>query len=115
MFGLKYNFAFDKILKLGLFSDALFEKEVDYCLSKAERYGVPLDNRKMYTKSDWLMWEARLTDDMEKRKRLIAMLDDFLRTSPNRIAFSDWYETVDGAYHAFKARSVQGGCFILLM
>lgn len=114
-FGLKYNFAFDKILKLGLFSDALFEKEVDYCLSKAERYGVPLDNRKMYTKSDWLMWEARLTDDMEKRKRLIAMLDDFLRTSPNRIAFSDWYETVDGAYHAFKARSVQGGCFILLM
>jgi hypothetical protein len=114
-FGLKYNFAFDKILGLNLFNRELFEKEVDYYLSKAERYGVPLDNRKMYTKSDWLLWVARLTSDMQKRKALIAMIDDFLKTSPDRVPFSDWYETQDGSYHEFRARSVQGGCFILLI
>ena len=114
-FGLKYNFAFDKILGLNLFNRELFEKEVDYYLSKSERYGVPLDNRKMYTKSDWLLWVARLTSDMQKRKVLIAMIDDFLKTSPNRVPFSDWYETQDGSYHEFRARSVQGGCFILLI
>ena len=114
-FSLKYNFAFDKILGLNLFPRELFEKEVNYYLTKAERYGVPLDNRKMYTKSDWLLWVARLTSDMKKRKVLIAMINDFLKTSPDRIPFGDWYETQDGAYHEFRARPVQGGCFILLI
>jgi hypothetical protein len=114
-FSLKYNFAFDKVLGLNLFNQELFEKEVEYYLSKAERYGVPLDNRKMYTKSDWLLWVARLTGDVQKRKALIGMIDDYLKTSPDRIPFGDWYETQDGSYHEFKARTVQGGCFILLI
>ena len=114
-FSLKYNFAFDKVLGLNLFNQELFEKEAEYYLSKAERYGVPLDNRKMYTKSDWLLWVARLTSDMQKRKALIEMLDDYLKTSPDRIPFGDWYETQDGSYHEFRARTVQGGCFILLI
>ena len=114
-FGLKYNFAFDKILGLNLFNRELFEKEVEYYLSKAERYGTPLDNRKMYTKSDWLLWIARLTSDIQKRKEFLERIDDFLKTSPNRVPFSDWYETQDGSYHEFRARPVQGGCFILLI
>ena len=114
-FGLKYNFAFDRIFGLNLFNRDLLEKEVDYYLSKAERYGVPLDNRKMYTKNDWLLWVARLTSDIKKRKELIQMVDDFLKTSPDRVPFSDWYETQDGKYHEFRARTVQGGCFILLI
>ena len=114
-FSLKYNFAFDKVLGLNLFNQELFEKEAEYYLSKAERYGVPLDNRKMYTKSDWLLWVARLTGDVQKRKALIGMIDDYLKTSPDRIPFGDWYETQDGSYHEFKARTVQGGCFILLI
>ena len=114
-FGLKYNFAFDKILGLNLFNRELFEKEVEYYLSKAERYGTPLDNRKMYTKSDWLLWIARLTSDIQKLKEFLERIDDFLKTSPNRVPFSDWYETQDGSYHEFRARPVQGGCFILLI
>ena len=114
-FGLKYNFAFDKILGLNLFDRALFEKEVDYYLSKAERYGTPLDNRKMYTKNDWLFWIARLTSDIRKRKAIIDMVNDYLKTSPDRIPFGDWYETQDGVHHEFRARTVQGGCFILLI
>ena len=114
-FSLKYNFAFDKILGLNLFESELFEKEVAYSLTKAERYGIPLDNRTACTKSDWLMWEAYLTSDMDKKKQIIAMVDDFLRTSPNRTAFGDRYESCNGTSLYFKARTVQGGCFILLM
>ena len=114
-FGLKYNFAFDKILGLNLFDGELFEKEVDFYLSKANRYGVPLDNRRMYTKSDWVLWVARLTSDIRKRQKLIDMLNEFLKTSPDRVPFGDWFETETGEHHEFKARSVQGGCFILLI
>lgn len=113
-FSLKYNLAFDKLLGLGLFSAELLEKEVDGYLTKTARYGIPLDSRRGYTKSDWLLWVASLTDDMEKRRRIIAPIDGFLRESPDRVPFSDWYETEDGRHHEFIARSVVGGCFILL-
>lgn len=114
-FSLKYNLAFDKILGLGLFSQNLLEREVNFCLTKADKYGIPLDSRKGYTKSDWLLWLASLSDDLEKQKRIIAPIYKFLIESPDRVPFSDWYETVDGKHHHFIARSVQGGCFIILL
>ena len=114
-FSLKYNFAFDKILGLKLFGSELLEKEVSFYLTKAQRYGIPLDTRAGYTKSDWLLWVARLTDDDKKRKIIADMIDDYLKNSPDRIPFGDWYETQDGSHHEFRARSVQGGCFILLI
>lgn len=114
-FSLKYNLAFDKILKLDLFPQELLEKEVDYYILKTEKYGVPLDNRKMYTKSDWIIWASSLTDDVEKAKKLIKPINEYLKETPSRIPFGDWYETVDGTFHMFKARTVQGGCFILLL
>ncbi len=114
-FSLKYNFAFDKLLGLDLFPQELFERETDCYLSKLNKYGTPLDNRAEYTKSDWICWSATLTDDEQKRQKLIAPLVTFLTETTDRIPFGDWYETVEGTYHSFRARSVQGGCFILLM
>ena len=114
-FSLKYNFAFDKVLKLGLFSQELFEREIDCYLERLNEYGPPLDSRKGYTKSDWILWAASLTNDEKKSKMFIQRLDAFLKTSPDRVPFSDWFESVDGAHHAFRARTVQGGCFILLL
>lgn len=114
-FSLKYNFAFDKILCLGLFPQELMESETDYYLQVAGKFGPPLDNRERYTKSDWLMWVTALTDDGEKRRKMISYLDNFLKNSPDRVPFSDWYYTDSGAHEQFIARSVQGGCFILLL
>ena len=114
-FGLKYNFAFDKIFGLTLFPQSVFEKEVDYCLTKANVFGIPLDNRKGYTKSDWLLWSARLTDDENKREVILNGVSKFLTESPDRVPFSDWYETESGKFINFRGRSVQGGCFILLL
>lgn len=115
-FSLKYNFAFDKILNLGLFPQEIFEKEVDYYIEKCNEYGVPLDNRAGYTKTDWILWSARLTDDIAKRKKLISPINKYLQETAVRVPFSNWYETVDGGKPGnFMARSVQGGCFILLL
>jgi len=114
-FSLKYNLAFDKILKLNLFSKEFYEREMDAYMTKFNKYGVPLDTRKDYAKSDWLMWTASLTDDLNKQKIFIDSLDKYLKETNTRVPFSDWYATETGDYFAFIARTVQGGNFILLM
>lgn len=114
-FSLKYNLAFDKILKLNLFSKDFYDREVECYLTKINEFGVPLDSRKDYTKSDWTLWSASLTDDIDKQKAIIKGVNNFLKNSFVRIPFSDWYSTVTGVYESFVARSVQGGNFILLL
>lgn len=114
-FSLKYNLAFDKILKLDLFSQDLLEKEVDYYIEKTKQYGCPLDNRKSFGKSDWLVWVAKLTDDKEKQRKLLSPLYAFLKETPDRVPFTDWYDVETGKAYEFKARSTQGACFILLL
>ena len=114
-FSLKYNLAFDKIFKLGLFGQDLLEKEVDYYLQKTNTYGCPLDHRKTFGKSDWLVWAASLTDNEEKREKLLAPLYAFLKETPDRVPFTDWYDVESGKAYEFKARTTQGACFILLL
>ncbi len=114
-FSLKYNMAFDKILGFDLFSAECREREVDAYIERANTYGTPLDSRADYTKSDWLVWSASLSDSIEKKKAMIAPLARFLRESTSRVPFSDWYYTSTGIYRHFRARTVQGGCFILLL
>jgi len=114
-YSLKYNLAFDKILGLGLFPEELYEREVDYYLTKSNEYGVPLDGRAEFTKSDWLVWTARLTDSTEKRVELLRGINKYLRESEDRLPFGDWYETKTAKLIGFRNRTVQGGCFILLL
>jgi len=123
-YSLKYNMAADILLGIlncgkaeygGLFAGALKEREVDKYLSVAVSYGTPLDSRADYTKSDWLLWSALLTHDLDKRKKLISSVARFLRESHGRIPFADWYEAADGSPKPFRNRTVQGGCFILLL
>ena len=114
-FSLKYNMAFDKLLGFNLFTNVCREREVDTYIEKANIYGTPLDSREDYTKSDWILWSAALTDSMEKKQKMLAPVARFLRETKDRVPFSDWYYTSEGAYRHFRARTVQGGCFILLL
>lgn len=124
-FALKYNMAFDVMFGTGLFDEKTRETEIDTYIAKNNTYGVPLDSRALYTKSDWILWAATLTDSVEKRKALIAPIAKFLRESSTRYPFTDWYYTDNGkirgtvgkwGYHnGFKNRTVQGGLFILLL
>ena len=65
--------------------------------------------------SGGLIRAASLTDGKQKQGKIVSSLDRFLRSGFERIPFSDWYETETSLHHEFLARSVQGGCFMLLL
>lgn len=114
-YSLKYNMAMDKLLGLGLFDKRIYEKETKYYNSVMNNYGTPLDSRKEYSKTDWMLWCAYLVPDGEYANRVICAINRFLKETPDRVPFSDWIETVSGKYNMFRNRTVQGGTFILLL
>lgn len=114
-FSMKYNLLFDKLFGFGLFEKEIWEREADYYIKEANRYGVPLDTRKDYTKSDWILWCAALTDEREKAESLYAPVIKFLKETPTRLPFGDWYDTKSGKYIHFYNRTVQGGILAPLL
>jgi hypothetical protein len=114
-YSLKYNFAFDSLLNLGLYSQEMKEKEIDKYLKESKQFGAPLDSRVSFTKSDWTLWCSILTEVPEKRDQLLKPVDVFLKKTKSRVPFGDWYETEDGKINFFRNRTVQGAGFILLL
>jgi hypothetical protein len=111
----KYNLVWDKILNLNIFPESVAQKEVAYYLTKQNIYGLPLDNRATYTKSDWIVWSATLADDMETFQKIIDPLHLYVTETPNRVPMSDWYDTHSAVKQNFQARSVVGAYFIKLL
>ncbi|MBO4412038.1 MAG: DUF4965 domain-containing protein [Lachnospiraceae bacterium] len=111
----KYNVVWDKLFGFGLFPDSFYEKELAFYETKLNEYGLPLDSRADYTKSDWTLWVASVAGSKEQFRKLIHPIVKFLKETPNRVPFSDWYETVTGVNVRFLARSVQGGLFMPLL
>lgn len=112
---LKYNLVWDKLFDSNLFSRNVYKKELQHYLANQNAYGVPLDSRAAYTKSDWILWCASLTSNFSQRCGLIAPVAEYLKNTNSRVPFSDWYDTISGNYCHFIARSVQGGIFMPLL
>lgn len=111
----KYNLVWDKILKLGIFNPQIAETEVAYYLNKMNVYGLPLDSRETYTKTDWVMWTAALSNDQSTFRKFITPMYKFMNETIDRVPMSDWVFTDKPNYRGFKARSVVGGYYMRML
>ncbi|MBQ3707885.1 MAG: DUF1793 domain-containing protein, partial [Clostridia bacterium] len=78
-------------------------------------YGMPLDNRETYTKSDWLVWTATLAGRRDDFEEYVAPLWKAYNCSLSRVPATDWYFTVTAQQRGFQHRTVVGGHFIKLL
>jgi hypothetical protein len=123
-FSMKYNIVWDKLFGTDLMPRCVVESEFASYRKHINSYGLPLDSRSDYTKSDWLVWTATLTSDRDAFEDFVAPLWQFFNDSPSRVPMTDWYYTTTGEHTAhrsgdidksFRNRTVQGGLFIKLL
>ncbi|NDV60323.1 DUF4965 domain-containing protein [Bacteroides sp. 519] len=111
----KYNLIWNKLLKYNVFPESVAQKEIAYYLTKQNQYGLPLDSRRNYTKSDWIIWTATLVDDDATFKKFITPIYNFYNETTDRVPMSDWYNTDNKTHVGFQARSVVGGYYIKML
>lgn len=111
----KYNMVWDRILGLGIFPDEALRKEMASYRKRIGRYGLPLDSRHLYAKTDWSVWTATLTGSRNDFDALVGPVMDYLHETPDRLPMNDWYWTHTGRSVGFHARPVVGGVFLPLL
>lgn len=111
----KYNLVWDKLLGLDIFPAEVRSRELAFYLNMQNRYGLPLDSRKAWTKTDWILWSATMAESKADFEALVAPVWDFYYEQTSRVPMSDWTWTDKQTHAGFKARSVVGGLFIKLL
>ncbi len=114
-FSMKYNAVWDLLFGTEIFPKSFYQSETASNMRRFNPYGMPLDNRETYTKSDWLVWTATMCPDRDSFKAFVHPLWEAYHHSPSRVPMTDWYFTVSSLQRGFQHRSVQGGLYIKLL
>lgn len=111
----KYNLVWDKVFNMNIFPQKVFDTEIPYYLTKQNKYGLLLDSRAQYTKSDWVIWTACMSPDDATFQKFIDLIYTYANETNSRVPISDWHDTNTGLMMNFKARSVVGGYYMKLL
>ncbi|MBO4355268.1 MAG: DUF4965 domain-containing protein [Clostridia bacterium] len=114
-FSMKYNIVWDKLFGTNIMNKDAIRSEFESYKEHMYPYGLPLDNRQPYTKSDWYVWTGTLADTKEQFEEFIEPLWKAYNFMETRVPMTDWYWNVTGSMRGFRHRSVQGGLFIKLL
>ncbi len=109
---LKYNLVWDKIYGFDLFSKDIYAAESLEYKNRLNKYGVPLDYRRDFTKTDWMLWAACLDETKENIDLFSEKILLYLAETKDRNCFSDWIETKEPEQRGFSHRTVQGGLWM---
>ncbi|KAL8988168.1 MAG: hypothetical protein Q9177_002713, partial [Variospora cf. flavescens] len=97
-YSLLYNIYPALLLDLPVIPASLYALQSAFYPSVSQAFGVPLDSRHSYTKSDESMWAAA-TCEPATRRLFVNGLASWLNVTSTDKAFSDLFETVgDGGY-----------------
>jgi len=112
--GLSYNLYGDKLLGLNLFPSSVYNMQTSWYSTVANSFGIPLDTRHTYTKSDWEIWTSALVTSTSVRDLFIGSVKKYAADGLSSQPLGDWYDTPNGAVEGFRARPVVGGHLALL-
>jgi hypothetical protein len=114
-----YNLYPDVLLSLGTFPKEVHHMSSTFFKSVRGEYGVPLDSRQDWAKSDWNMWLAGTLDE-STRSEFVDDLWAFMTNGKHNWPFSDRYIATSakgntpGVPVLCRARPTVGGHFALL-
>lgn len=111
----KYNLVWDKLLGFNVFDEDIAKTEIAWYKKVQNEYGLPLDCRSEYTKTDWILWSATMAENQEDFECLVDKVWKFMDETEDRVPMSDWVHTDRPVHVGFQARSVVGGYFIRLL
>lgn len=113
--GILYNLYADRLLALDFVYDYIYTIQSNFYPTVADQFGVPLDTRHTWVKSDWEMFAAAVADE-DTRTELINLLVSEINETPQTGPLGDLLDGTTGEYTGadFTARPVVGGFFALL-
>ena len=114
-YSMKYNMVWDKVWGSRIFGQKFMTAELAANRTHFNEYGMPLDSRTDYTKSDWMVWTASMAASRRGFEIYMEPLWKAYNESASRVPLTDWYDTVSGRMVGFQHRTVQGGLWMRVL
>lgn len=115
--GILYNLYADRLLNLNFVDQEIYDMQSEFYPTVAMEYGVPLDTRHTWIKSDWEMFAAAVASNAT-RDMFVAKLARWVGSERTDRAMTDLFDAGTGGWPeggpTFVARPVVGGFFALL-